>query len=118
MAAQQELGKKGEDLAAAYLTEKGFSILHRNWRSGQQEVDLVALKEKTIHFVEVKFRSSKTFGNPEGSVNRAKFRNLKLAAEAFLRRYPGYRFIQFDILSITQVREEPPEYFWIGDIWF
>lgn len=117
MAAHNELGKLGEELAANWLGNKGYSILERNWRSSYQEIDLVVLKGETIHFVEVKLRTSRKWGSPEGSVGKAKFQNLRLAADEYLRRHVGYRFVQFDILSITAVRGEEPEYFWIGDVW-
>jgi len=52
-----DLGKKGEDLAADYLRKKGYRILKRNWRSGRNEVDIIADNNEYIVFVEVKTRS-------------------------------------------------------------
>ncbi len=116
MAIQQELGARGEELAAAFLIERGFRILHRNWRCGHCEVDLVAEKNGKPHFVEVKTRSSTQYGNPELAVNRAKVQHLFRAAAAYLRQYPHFRDFRLDILSIT-IRGEKIEYFFIEDVY-
>ena len=52
MAIHNKVGTEGEDLAAAWLLEKGYEILHRNWRHSYFEIDIIALKNKMLHFVE------------------------------------------------------------------
>ena len=54
MAAHNELGKEGELLAANHLQSEGYVIRHRNWRCGHKELDIVAEKDGTLVFVEVK----------------------------------------------------------------
>lgn len=54
MAGHNELGKNGENQAAAYLEAQGYVIRHRNWRSGKKELDLVAEKDGELVVVEVK----------------------------------------------------------------
>ena len=56
MAEHNEFGKEGETAAADFLTEKGYSILHRNWRCGKKELDIVAKYNNELIVVEVKSR--------------------------------------------------------------
>ena len=111
-----KLGSEGEELASAWLVEKGYRILFRNWRYSYYEIDIVAVKGKVLHIIEIKTRNESHFGFPEDSVTRKKFRHLQKAADEFLFRHPGYRWIQFDILSITIRKGKGAEYFLLEDI--
>lgn len=117
MALHIDFGKKGEQLAEEYLIKKGFTILHRNWRHSHYEIDIVAFKNNIPHFVEVKTRSSKKFGEPEESVTKKKIKFLLQAADEFLYQHPEYKNFQIDILSITIHSEEQAEYFFIEDVY-
>src|SRR5687767_5270967 len=103
MAAHLEIGKAGERLAEAYLAEKGYTILHRNWRFGREEVDLIATRDNMLHFVEVKYRSSNYVGHPEEAVNRKKIRTLLRAVDQYLALHPLYIDFRLDVLSITEL---------------
>lgn len=116
MAAHNQLGQKGEQLAEDYFRSKNYTILHRNWRHRHLEIDLIATKGKLLHFIEVKIRSTQKYGLPEESVTRKKLLFLMKAADAFLLRNPHYKLIQFDILAITLTDGEP-EYFLIEDVY-
>lgn len=100
MALHNQYGKEGEELACRYLQQKGYFILDRNWRSGHKEIDIVALKETTLVFVEVKSRGSSVFGKPEDAVTPQKVRRTVSAADAYVR-YNRFDFsIRFDIITI------------------
>jgi putative endonuclease len=116
--AHTELGKEGEEQAAQFLVQKGYTILYRNWRYSRYELDIIAQLQDTVHFVEVKTRTSTRYGQPEDQVNRKKFRFLKECGEAFLFQHPQFRFIQFDIVSVTIVADQPPLIILIEDIYF
>lgn len=116
MASHNKLGIEGENLAENWLKEKGYEILYRNWRHSHYEIDIVALKNKMLHIVEVKTRWSSHFGFPEESVTKKKFKNLQKAADEFLFLNPGYKWIQYSILSITLHKNKEPEYFLIEDV--
>lgn len=116
MAKHNITGLKGEDLAVRWLTDKGFRILERNWRSGHLEVDAIAVKNSKLHFFEVKCRRSGKFGYPETSISKTKLKNLMNAAEAYCNRHPGYKKVQFDVLSIFIFNEEAT-YFLIEDVY-
>ena len=117
MAQHNLTGNHGEALAARYLTEKGYQILHQNWRHAHWEVDIIAAKDTILHFVEVKTRLTKKFGYPEDGVDKKKMQNLINASEAYLYQQPQGKRIQFNILSITILKDEPVEYFFIEDVY-
>lgn len=117
MAQHNVTGNTGEALAATYLLANGYNILHQNWRHSHWEVDIIAEKKSILHFIEVKTRRSKKFGYPEESVSTKKIQNLINAAEQFLYLQPQWKRIQFDILAITILKDEPVEYFLIEDVY-
>ena len=79
------MGDRGEQIAEAYLTARGYELLARNYRAGHYELDLVMRQGKTIVFVEVKARSGTAFGTPAEFVTKRKRRNLLFAAQAYLQ---------------------------------
>jgi len=83
---RQEIGRRGEDLAAAELERQGLRVLSRNWRCRTGEIDIIAVEtvrgRRTIVFCEVKCRTGLGFGDPLESITYAKRRKLRqLAAE-------------------------------------
>jgi putative endonuclease len=117
MAEHLEVGKEGEELAANWLQQNGYEILHRNWRHSHYEIDIIASKENILHIIEVKLRRFSPFGHPEDSVNRKKFRNLQKAADEFLFMNPGYTWLQYGILAITFFDDKETEYFLLEDVY-
>jgi putative endonuclease len=100
MAEHNETGFAGERLALEWLKERGYQMKELNWRCRHLEVDIIAEKGDTLHFIEVKTRRSTKFGNPEESINKQKMKNLKDAAEQYQHQHPGWKWIQFDVLAI------------------
>lgn len=104
MDSRQQTGKFGEDMAADYLEGKGFTILARNWRSGHYELDIVAVDDDDIHFVEVRTRINPEI-LPQETVNSAKQRKVVEAAKRFLREEAYRRFSDFeaffDVVGVT-----------------
>ncbi len=98
--ANLETGKQGESMAAEYLTRLGHKILHRNWKSGKKEIDIISHCQSVLHFTEVKTRKGKRFGYPEGAVDFGKINHIRSAAAAFLELYPQWKRISIDIISI------------------
>jgi putative endonuclease len=116
MAHHNTTGMLGEKMALKYLSDKGYIILHQNWRHSHWEVDVIASLKNTLHFIEVKTRRTKKFGYPEEDVTKKKLINLINASEEFLFLNPEWKLIQFDILSITIIKIEPAEFFFIEDV--
>jgi len=100
MSESQSLGKKGEDIAAGYLESRGYRILHRNWVSGKRELDIVASKDDTIAFVEVKTRSRDMKQHPGELIPHDKQRLLIYAAESYIKRYNINKESRFDVIII------------------
>ncbi|OQP52034.1 hypothetical protein A4H97_25810 [Niastella yeongjuensis] len=111
-----DTGKKGEDMAVDYLQQLNFTILDRNWRYARFEIDVIAHKEQVLHIIEVKTRTNLLFGHPEESVSRKKINNMINSANAYMRKNPQWRQVQFNILSITLLKDQPPEFFLIEDV--
>ena len=117
MAIHNIRGRIGEDLAAGYLNNLGFHIQQRNWRTSFYEIDIIAVKEQVLHFIEVKTRHSLRFGYPEENVTAKKLANIKKAATYYLQINPFWNRIQFDILSITCLAGKPTECLLIEDVY-
>jgi len=112
-----ELGRKGEELAADWLTAKGFAILQRNWRHGRYEIDIIASRSKILHIIEVKSRRSSSYGRPEESVSRQKFQNLMQGAAGWLVKYPHHQRVQYDVMAIDLRRNAEPEITLFEDVY-
>ena len=117
MSEHNVLGKEGEEMAAVWLVRQGYELLHRNWRYGRYEIDIIAQKNNCLHFIEVKIRHYSRCGHPEDSVTKRKFKFLQKAADQylFLHATNGNKWTQYDILAITLYHDREPEYFLIGD---
>lgn len=118
MTYKQDIGAQGEEMAVKYLEENQFKILHRNWRFKNHEVDLIALKNNKLHFVEVKTRTGLQFGYPEESISNRKMNSLKKAAVAFLEMHTEHSQLQFDVIAIILYRYKPAEIICIADVFF
>ena len=92
----KNLGEQGEDKACEYLKRNGYKILFRNYRALKKEIDIIALKNNTLVFVEVKTRVSDKYGDAADSVNYFKQKNIILVAKYFIlksdKEYDEYRF--------------------------
>ena len=99
------LGQKGEQLAVDLLEKKGLKILHRNWKMGHLEMDIIAGNKKEIVFAEVKTRTSTLRGRPEEAVDVLKRRRMVAAANAYVKYYRDERKLRFDIIGILMSKD-------------
>lgn len=83
MAAKDVLGRRGEEIATAFLIEAGYAIVDRNWRCRHGEIDVVAVDGNETVFVEVKTRSSLLFGHPLEAITVHKLARLRRLAAAW-----------------------------------
>ena len=100
MAIHNELGKKGELLAANFLLKKGYTILEKNWRYLKADVDIIAQNKGTLVIVEVKTRSSDYFGDPQDFINPKKIQLLVEAANEYVISRNLDVEVRFDIIAI------------------
>ena len=100
MTNQQDSGSIGEKMAVAYLQNKGYTILVSNWRHKYWELDIIAMDQDILVFVEVKSRSTTDYGNPEDFVDLKKQKNIIQAADAYLELAAYEGEVRFDIVSV------------------
>lgn len=101
MAAKDLLGARGEDIAVAALTAAGLSVIDRNWRCAQGEIDIIAVDGDETIFIEVKTRSSVLFGHPLEAITAQKLARLRRLAAAWCEAHPGrHDRIRIDAVAV------------------
>lgn len=101
---KRKLGECYEELAAGYLIEKGYIILQKNYRNIFGEIDILARQGDYLVFVEVKYRSSKAYGDPAEAVGIYKQRRISKAALGYIfsRGYSYDMPCRFDVIAVYQ----------------
>lgn len=104
----KRLGTNGEELAALYLINNGYSILDRNWNLYKGcELDIIAKKDNKLHFVEVKTRSSRLHGDPEEAIDRMKMKHIVTAIREYMwNKYITDMKYQIDYIAIIYRSED------------
>ena len=107
MAAKDTLGRRGEDLAADYLSGLGLEIVERNWRCALGEIDIVAREGGETVFIEVKTRAGLGYGHPLESITVQKLARLRRLAAAWCEAHPGLAGgIRIDAVAVIAPRGE------------
>ena len=99
-----DLGARGEELAAAWYTGRGYRVLARNWRCREGELDLILARSGSVVFCEVKTRTGSGFGTPAEAVTGEKQRRLRRLATRWLAERPpgaGWPDVRFDVACVT-----------------
>ncbi len=100
MAEHNELGRLGEEMAAAYLQKQGYEILETNWVFQKAEIDIIAQKGGVLAVVEVKTRSTLDFGLPQDFVKPRKIQLLVKAINEYIIQNDLDTEVRFDIIAI------------------
>lgn len=79
-----ETGRKAEKAAATYLEMRGYRVIESNWRRPRCEIDIIAEKDGTVYFVEVKYRSSDEQGGGLEAITATKLKRMRYAATSWL----------------------------------
>jgi putative endonuclease len=109
-ARRQALGAAGEAQAARWYEANGYTVVARNWRCRQGELDLILSKGALVVFCEVKTRSSDAFGSPAEAVTRTKQLRLRRLAAAWIEQAPSRpRDVRFDVAAVLAGRLEVVE---------
>lgn len=104
------IGKEGEDRAAHFLSKQGYRILERNYRTRSGEIDLIALHQGEVVFVEVKTRTSNAFGAPELAVTPQKQKRMIKAALGYIKHKKLHQVpCRFDVVAISAAAEKELE---------
>ncbi len=99
----QKIGQFGENLARKYLIKHGYKIIGVNIKTSYKEIDIIAVKNKDLIFIEVKTRTSCRFGRADESVFYGKTKNLKQAIGLYLRQMDKkikYNDIRLDLVAV------------------
>ena len=95
-----EKGRLGENIALAYLKGHGYRILETNYRYKRSEIDIIAIHQSVLVFIEVKARSNFRYGYPESAVDRRKIEMITKGADHYIHRISWRKGIRFDVISI------------------
>lgn len=108
---KRAIGSSYEELACAYLQDKGYRIADRNFSMRGGELDIVARDKETVVFVEVRYRADDVHGSPLETVNVTKQRRICRTAQFYLLKhgYPENVSIRFDVIAVTGDRIEHVE---------
>ncbi|WP_350284503.1 YraN family protein [uncultured Croceitalea sp.] len=102
MGKHNEFGKLGEEKAAAFLQNQGYTVQYRNYRYLKGEIDIIAQKEKTLAIVEVKSRSSDYIEPVAETVNQKKINLLVATADHFVQHNDLDVEVRFDIITVLK----------------
>ena len=102
MAQHNELGKRGEEMAAAHLLAMGYELVARNFTYQKAEVDIIARKDNILAVVEVKTRSTPDFGDPQDFVKKKQINQLVKAIDYFVNEHNLDVEVRFDIIAIIK----------------
>ena len=101
MALHNDFGHWGEEVAAGYLRRQGYTILHRNYRVGHRDLDIVALRDDVLVFVEVKTRRENSLVDAELAVDGRKIQSVSIAANSYIKRFNISALIRFDVITVV-----------------
>ncbi|MEK7588086.1 MAG: YraN family protein [Patescibacteria group bacterium] len=109
---KQLLGKKGEDLTASYLEQHGYRIIDRNFKARYGEIDIIAIKDAILIFIEVKTRVGRAFGLPEEAVTPKKLNEVVGTARYYKLLHPELPdAMRIDVIGIELDFDETLKYF-------
>lgn len=98
---RQALGRLGEALVADAYQQQGYQLVARNWRHADGELDLIASRDGTMVFCEVKTRTSQAFGSPADAVTREKREKIRALAALWLQEHRGIaKELRFDVAAV------------------
>ncbi len=102
MARSHRFGQSCEDLAAAALLDRGWTVLARNYRWRRKEIDLIVRRGRIVAFVEVKGRSNAAFGHPLDAIHSLKRREIEQVARGWISRHGQSDDVyRFDAVAVT-----------------
>jgi putative endonuclease len=94
-------GIAGEQKACTFLEQQGYKIIEKNLRIGKGEIDLIAVHNNCMCFIEVKYRKHNRYGFPEEFVTQKKLLKIQETAEAYIYTVNWQGRIRFDVVAIT-----------------
>lgn len=104
----RKIGGINEEKSVIYLKENNFQIIKQNYRCKVGEIDIIAIKENILRFIEVKYRQNDLYGTPLEAINTHKQKKIMKAASWFLMENVHFQNMQcsFDVMSVTDNKIE------------
>lgn len=103
-----KIGFLGEQIASNFLKKNHFLILKKNFRTRFGEIDIIAKKDNSLYFIEVKTRNNLNKGQPYEAINRYKIQHIKKAAYIYLLKSPLKNYkLKIAVISILLENEKP-----------
>ena len=113
----KEIGKYGENLAKDFLIKKGFKIIETNFHYSKiAEIDIIASKNNILHFVEVKTRTSNTFGTPIEAVDNKKLQSIYHAGLFYIQKNKKFSKFQIDVIGINLDKNKAPVFNFLENV--
>jgi len=100
MAQHNDTGNKAEEMAERFLLDKGYAILDKNFTWQKGEIDIIALKDGWLIFVEVRARSEVAYGFPEQTISKNKAQLIIKTARHYIYQKDWHGKVRFDIIAI------------------
>jgi|SRR3989344_1743189 len=105
---RKNVGKEGEEIAAQFLARRGYRVIEKNYRRKWGEIDIIALKDNTVRFVEVKAVSREKLPDfsremdyrPEELVHKSKLRKVARTAALYMEERKDQREYQIDVVGV------------------
>jgi putative endonuclease len=110
MRVKDAVGRFGEQRAVEYLMDEGLTVLDRNWRCADGEIDVIAREGDSLVFVEVKTRTTRAFGDPAEAVVPAKAARLRRLAARWLVEHADQHWpaVRFDVVAVVRRGPDGP----------
>lgn len=111
----QQVGKKIENLASAYLQKHNLKLVTTNYSCKMGEIDLIMMDKEILVFIEVRYRRDRNYGDAVGSINKSKQNKIKKTASYYLQQHKLYDKIscRFDVVAVSGQSSE--DLYWIKD---
>lgn len=98
----KNVGNAGEEFAARILEDSGYTIVEKNYRTKVGEIDIIAIRDGILHFIEVKTRTEDDFGCPADAVDENKQSTIRRSAQIYLsRRRAMWRSVSMDVIEVN-----------------
>lgn len=106
---RKNIGRIGEDFAVQWLLSEGYQIVERNFHTRYGEIDIIAEKDTTTHFVEVKYRNNLKYGAPETAISLRKQKTIRKVAWCYLKIHgiTSESYV-FDLIAILKSGNDEP----------
>ncbi len=113
---KRKIGTHGEELAEAWLTQRGYEIVEKNHYTPRGEIDIVAYLDGIYYFVEVKYRRSLKYGSPKEALTASKLKAMRYSAMSYVAEKQAYIQYKISFLGITSAVQDDINYEWLENV--